>query len=131
MAFGPSIAMLRAMTEQDRMRSGGSVGHQARLRLVVGALLIATVLSGCILGDPDVEPGLTVVNRTDETLRVYSATGSGDEAFHGEVPPHSTVETSVHCGSRVLLARRQDGTLVARRGPLDECNLEAWVITSR
>jgi hypothetical protein len=70
-----------------------------------------------------------VENRTNETLRVFSVTGTGDEAFHGEVSPHSTAETSVHCGAGLLLARREDNTVIARRGPLHDCDMETWVIS--
>jgi len=98
---------------------------------VLEVLLVALLLGGCILGGPDVEPGLRVDNRTDMPLQFLSASGDGDEVFHGEVPPRATEGTSVPCGLFPVVARLADGTLVARHGPFQDwdCESNEWVIS--
>ena len=93
-----------------------------------GLLLVGILLSGCILlGDPDVEAGLRVENRTEQPLRIFLASGDGREVFHGDVPPRSTTETSVPCGAGPVVARLEDGTLVARHAAFQDC--DEWVIS--
>ena len=97
---------------------------------VLRLIALVFLLTGCaILGDPDVEPTVRVNNRTGLPLQIFSASGDGREVFGGDVPPRSTTETSIPCGIGPLVARLEDGTLVARNAGITGCDSEEWVIS--
>lgn len=77
-----------------------------------------------------------IINRTDQTLKIYSLIPPGDpdvpdRLLLDEIPPGEMGESGGPCilGSR-LIARAPDGTVVARIGPFDECYEGPWIIRS-
>jgi hypothetical protein len=100
------------------------------LLVVVGiavALLGLLVLVALDYGDPDAAEGLRVVNRTDEPILIYTDSGGGtDENFISKIPRGSFLDTGF-CGRITLVARRQDGDLIARRAPSESC-VDEWVV---
>ena len=93
--------------------------------LVLLGLFIVGLLS---FGDPDVELGLRVVNRTDQELAIYQVLGAGNETHWTTVPPGSASQIPP-CGNAEFVARSEDGEVVARRAPSEGCS-QAWIITS-
>jgi hypothetical protein len=100
--------------------------------LAVGVVyLLSPYLFGALFGDREPET-LKVENRTDETLLLYQVYVDGSEhpldGIAPPVPPLATVDVGLPCGASHLVARTEEGSLVARRGPFEECNSEKWVI---
>jgi hypothetical protein len=104
----------------------------SRLKLVAalaGIAAIALVLPACF-GDPEPPPGVQIENRTDLQLKVFSLTSDGTRLLVAEVSPHESSEAAGGPCVRdfQLVAETPDGTIIARRGPFDECNKEPWII---
>lgn len=100
--------------------------------LAVGtAYLFSPFIYGALFGDRERET-LRIENRTDETLLVYDVYVDGSEhpldRIVPPIPPRATVHTGLPCGAGQLVARTEKGSVVERRGPFEECNLETWVI---
>jgi hypothetical protein len=97
--------------------------------LVLGVpvlLLLASVLVlSFVLGDHFVQ-GLKVEDRTTRDVESHEVLETNDtddiEVLEAEVPPHPDVITTVECGSSLMVAKVR-GSVVARRGPLPECNI--------
>lgn len=113
--------------------------------VVLGVFLVVLLVTAYVFvsnyGDPPERPGITIVNNTPDALTVRSVLfyfPSGSPApwpgwkplLVAEVPAHGEAEAAGGpcIGGNQLVARAPDGTVVARRGPFEECNPDAWVI---
>jgi hypothetical protein len=94
-------------------------------------LSLSPYLYGAFFGDREPET-LNIENRTDETILVYQVWVDGSEHPLPQVglgiPPHTARQAGVFCAAEELVARTENGDLVPKRGPFEECNLETWVI---
>lgn len=100
--------------------------------LVIAAVVFVAwpTFWAAVLSDPEREV-LTIENRTDAAIIVYLR--YPDDSEHPTeliptIPPQARVETELPCGAGALVARAEEGSLVAKRGPFPECNLEDWII---
>jgi hypothetical protein len=125
----------------DRDTTGKARGRRLS-RPVVALIVLVALLAAIVyvtypsvltlfIGDAEVDT-LRVENRTDETLLVYSKYPDGSEhrldRLVPPIPPQTTVQTEAPCAATELVARTENGDLVAKRGPFEKCNLEKWVI---
>jgi hypothetical protein len=98
--------------------------------ILAGFVVVASVLLAFVLGDR-VPHGVKVVNGTIATVSVYAVVDVGTETvevLQAVVPARSTVDSGVTCGRSHLIAKR-GLSVVATRGPFNECNMDDWVIT--
>ena len=101
-------------------------------------VLVVVALGLVVLGvsniDPEPRPGVQIVNRTDQHLKVYSLRVTidpdvPDRRLIAEVPPNGTAGAAGgHCIDEKWVARAPDRTVVARIGPFDDCNEGPWII---
>jgi hypothetical protein len=71
-----------------------------------------------------------IENRTDQVLYLYLRDAQGSEDSFDLAPklgPRSSVVV-YGCGAGEWVARTRQGTLVARRGPFEDCSAEPWII---
>jgi hypothetical protein len=97
---------------------------------VLTAIAVTFSLESCtIYGDEEPPPGFSIENRTDSALTIYAIGFEGKKVLAGEVPPHESRRSTFQCiGSEQFIAETADGTVVARRGPFEQCNRDRWVI---
>jgi hypothetical protein len=100
---------------------------------LIGAGYIAIVCCLPIFGDPEPPPGVSIVNRTDQALKVYSVIvtvdpDTPDRRLIAEIPPHGMTEAAGGPCIGLWVARAPDRTIVARIGPFDDCNEGPWII---
>jgi hypothetical protein len=95
------------------------------------AYLLSPFLYGALFADREPET-LRIENRTDETILVYQVWVDGSEhrleRLARPIAPRTSGQTEIFCAAVQLVARTEEGSFVARRGPFEECNLETWVI---
>jgi hypothetical protein len=100
--------------------------------LVLGVIVFVVIWLfwlGSEIGD-DFSKVLKIVNRSDETLVVFTTNVGGLSTRVATVPAHSAVNTDAICPTE-LVARTIAGVEVARRpgSPDSEhCNVDDWVI---
>jgi hypothetical protein len=108
-----------------RSRGWGAVLVVLAVAAIVGLGVFLFVRSG----DP-ARSSRSIENRTEQTVYLYLRDAEGSEDPFDLAPrirPHSSVVV-YGCGGGEWVARTLDGTLVARRGPFEECNSEDWII---
>ena len=102
-------------------------------------VLVVVALGLVVLGvsniDPEPRPGVQIVNRTDQHLKVYRLyvtvdPDTPDRRLIAQIPPNGTADAA---GGPCILdetwvARAPDRTVVARVGPFDDCNEGPWII---
>jgi hypothetical protein len=109
------------------------VGIALGVLVVIALGLVVLVMS--TFGDPEPPPGVQIVNRTDQHLKVYSLVVTvdpdvPDRRLIAEIPPNRTAEAAGGpcILDEVWVARAPDRTIVARIGPFDYCNEGPWMI---
>jgi hypothetical protein len=128
-SVGPVRTRTRQTTPHDLRGSGiPSDGRIRRGAIAIGLLVVTMTFEGCPIGDPAAEPGLPVVNRTDEVIEIFSVNLDGQEIKLSEVQPRSEFDSHIACARGELVARATDGEELARRGPFDDCNTSPWII---
>lgn len=100
---------------------------------LIGVGCIAIVCCLPIFGDSEPPPGVPIVNRTDQHLKIYSvivtvSPDMPDRLLIAEIPPNGTAESRGPCIRGLLVARAPDRTVVARIGPFDYCYKDPWII---
>jgi hypothetical protein len=104
---------------------------------VLGLIGVGWIALACcvpIFGDSGPEPGVPIVNRTDQHLRIFSVSvtvdpDTPDRLLIAEIPPNGTAESTGPCIRGLLVARAPDRTVVARIGPFGYCYERPWIIT--
>jgi hypothetical protein len=126
---GRSLPVDRADPTHDLKGSG--IPSDRRIRrgaIAIGLLVVAMTFGACPIGDPAADPGLRVVNRTDEVIEIFGVNLDGQEIKLSEVQPRSAVDSYIACARGELVARTTDGDELAHRGPFDDCNTSPWII---
>jgi hypothetical protein len=116
----------------------GTEGDVTRRSHRWGAVVVVVGLAALVgagsylysrIGGPE-PPSRRIENRTDQVLYLYLRDAQGSEDpfdLAPELRPRSSVVV-YGCGAGEWVARTRHGTLVALRGPFEQCNAEPWII---
>ena len=101
--------------------------------VVAGIVLLALVAYGIYLvvwwAHGETVRQLEIRNVTSTPVSVSSVSADGVEfRFIDAIPPHSDDGLPGECFAGELVARTEDGRVIERRGPFEDCNLTPWTI---